>query len=529
MVPLKTRLADWIPPLALWSILAVACGLPLAWLAVQLVARPGLWGDAIPDSFRAWLIVRTFAFNALAATLAMAFALPIALTLAFGGRCTRWLWWLLPVPLLVPSLVITYGWKQAVGLAGIDPLPQSFADVARCIVALASWLWPVPAMAVAFALARLDGNLLMQATLDGAVGRTVARVLAAPVMLGWSAAMLLALQEFAVFEPTGISVIATEVRFVFETGASLDQSWSMLPDGTDGAGPTQDARMGAALAVMLPAIGLMLLLAGVAWRTIRSLDGSAGEWGERAGRIVRLPRWVSLLASIEALVLIGLPIAAMALTRQGAFRPWKVLDEYRPQLLGSIGLGALAGACGVACVVLASVGRPSRKMIGVALASFLIGGQWAAIALIVLFNRPWLLALYDSYLMPTIAYVGRFVWIALIAAAATWSPGVRPLRELAATDGAGPWATWRSVILPIAWPLLAGACLLIFTLSMTEVPATTLLQPANTLVPMLMTWAHILNYDAMIDASLLLCLVVMTAGAAVVGLVRLSIRMTKSQ
>jgi ABC-type spermidine/putrescine transport system permease subunit II len=106
----------------------------------------------------------------------------------------------------------------------------------------------------------------------------------------------------------------------------------------------------------------------------------------------------------------------------------------------------------------------------------------------------------------------------------TWSPGTRWLRDLAATDGAGRWATWRFVIAPLAWPLFAGATVLMFTLSLTEVPATTLLQPAQTLVPMLMTWAHILNYDPMIEASLLLAIFVLLAGVAVAWLARMGAR-----
>ena len=504
----------------------IACGLPILWLLAQLALRPHLWTDAVPDAFRWRLIARTFGFNAIAATLAVLFALPIAVGLAFSRR-GRWLWWVVPLPLLVPSLVVTYGWKQAAGLLGADPLPQSIGDVARCILALASWLWPAPAMVIATAFSRVDADLLMHARLDGAVARVLARTMAAPAAIGWLAAMLLALQEFAVFEPTGISVIATETRFVFETGSSIDQSWSMLP--ADAMSVSQEARMGAVLAVMLPALLLTIGIVLGVGRAIRSLHAGDDAWGVGAADAVRAPPWVAAVGYIEVSLLMGVPIVSMIATHQGRADPLGIFVAYRPQLLGSLGLASCAAIVGAIIVLLGSVDRILRPLVALALASFLIGGQWSAIALIVLFNRPELVWLYDSIALPIIAYTGRFAWIALAAAALTGAGGLRPLREMAAVDGAGSWLTWRRVIVPITWPLLVGAVLLIFTLSLTEVPATTLLQPANTLVPMLMTWAHSLNYDAMIDASLLLVTIVATIGVAVVGLVRLAAGMTKTR
>ena len=89
---------------------------------------------------------------------------------------------------------------------------------------------------------------------------------------------------------------------------------------------------------------------------------------------------------------------------------------------------------------------------------------------------------------------------------ATWSPRWRGLRDLAAVDGAGPVRTAASVVWPLAWPLLVAAGVLVMVLGLTEVPATLLISPQRPpmLTPMLMTWVHMLRYDAMIEASLLL-------------------------
>ena len=70
------------------------------------------------------------------------------------------------------------------------------------------------------ALRRVDADVQQQALLDGALLRVTARQLAGPAAAAMACVVVLASQEFAVYEPTGISVVATEVRMVFETGRS---------------------------------------------------------------------------------------------------------------------------------------------------------------------------------------------------------------------------------------------------------------------------------------------------------------------
>lgn len=512
------RLASALAPVLFHLVVLISCGLPLAWMAYQLIVRPEIWREAVPDAFRWWLIARTFGFSVLAGSLATLLAIPIAIALGTSGRFVRALWFLLPAPLLVPSVVITYGVGMMLERIGFDPVPQSIGDVFRCLIAIAIWLWPIPAMMLAYALRRLDTNVLMQARLDGALARTIARLLLPTLLLAWLVTLLLSLQEFAVFERTGISVISTEVRSIFETGASLDRSWSMETVDED-APPPQSARMAAALAVMLPNLlgtAVIVLLATLLWRrwTVQS------EIAHDPDPHNRPPAWLMLFGVLLALLLILAPMLTMAFSLHGRFNLARILNEYAPQLRGSSVLAGMTAIVGGACALIASIRGTRGWTIGLSLVAFLIGGQWVAIALITLFNRPWLELVYDSYVMPMLAYLCRFLWLVLIGAAMTWSSNLRTLRELASTDGADRFATWRLVVLPLAWPILLGSILLLFTLSLTEVPATTLLQPTQTLVPMLMTWAHLLNYPSMIEASLMLVVLVMSAGVAVTILVR---------
>jgi ABC-type Fe3+ transport system permease subunit len=495
-------------------------------MAYQLIAHPDIWREAVPDAFRWKLIARTFGFAILAGSLATAISIPIAIALGTGGRFIRLLWFILPVPLLVPSVVITYGVGMLLERIGFDPVPQSVGDVVRCLIAIACWLWPIPAMMLAYTLRRLDPNVLLQARLDGALKPIIARLLLPTLLLAWVVTLLLSLQEFAVFERTGISVISTEVRSIFETGASLDRSWSMEAQGVFGdenAPAPQSRRMAAALAVMLPSLAgtaLLVIVASLLWRKW----SVSTEVSDDIAHVIHPSRAINALGAVLAIGIVAAPIVSMAIEVHGRFQIGRILNEYAPQLRGSSILAGMTALVGGACAVIASIRGLRRWSVALSLVAFLIGGQWVAIALITLFNRPWLELVYDSYAMPMIAYLCRFLWIVLIGAMMTWSPNLKSLRELASTDGADRFATWRFVVLPIAWPLLLGAILLLFTLSLTEVPATTLLQPTQTLVPMLMTWAHLLNYPSMIEASLMLIFLVMGAGVVVTVLVRRGVR-----
>jgi hypothetical protein len=110
----------------------------------------------------------------------------------------------------------------------------------------------------------MDNQLQLQALLDGALWRVTLRELAAPLAASMAIVAVLAVQEFSVYEPTGISVVATEVRMVFETGAfsSPDNPITApLQGGAEVIGsPDQGARAAAAVATTLPLFIVIAML-----------------------------------------------------------------------------------------------------------------------------------------------------------------------------------------------------------------------------------------------------------------------------
>lgn len=515
-------------------VVLIASGIPLAWLLWQLISRPWIIASAWPDAFRFELLCRTLAYNGLAALIAAILGLPVGIVLGRGrGFIAKLLWIALPVSLLLPSLTYAYGWSQFFRLLDVHFEPAGKADVARCIWSLATWLWPIPATAVGVALRRMDVQLQLQALLDGALWRVTLRALAVPLAAGIAIAAVLAVQEFAVFEPTGISVVATEVRMVFETGAfsSPDNPITapMTGMGLNNASPHalegQHTRAANALAVSLPLLIVIGLIATPVIVISRKLPAAeeidVGPWP----RPLDARGWVKACAVASVVIAVVVPTLSLVLSLKVHRSPRIVWDEFSPQVLGSLSIALVTGFVAFGMALWGAV-RRTPGMLFLALVTFLLGGQLIAIAQIYMYNRPATSWFYNAPPVIVLAFLARFGWVAMVAGQTTWSPHWKGLRDLAAMDGAGAVRTASSVLWPLAWPVLLAASVLVMALCLTEVPATLLISPQRPpmLTPMLMTWVHMLRYDAMIEASLLLIGIVALLGAVVAALVWLQVR-----
>jgi len=505
-------------------VFAVCCGLPLGWLLVQLVSYPVAWAEFWVDEYRLNLIGRTILFNGSAALVAMALATPVALMLGRGrGLLATLCWIVLPVSLLIPSIVFGYGWKQALRLGGIDLEPAGIADIARCIWTLGTWLWPIPAAAAGLVLRRTDWQIQQQAMLDGAQARITLRLMLPTLLAAGCVCAAMAMAEFAVYEPTGISVISTEVRAVFETGAWSTSSRSMI-DIVGGSGIGSDtldqrARAAAAFVTAMPMlIVIVLLVIFSLWQLRRAnheepIDASPWPKSLEPAPLTRV------LAALVIVVALGVPLGSLVLSMKRAPDLELWWAQLSPQTLGSMFVSSLTGLIGM-CLAILGLSRRERFALPLAIATFLVGGELLAIAQIRIYNRPWLAWAYGAAPVVIVTHLALFGWIALLAARWTHGGAWRELRELASIDGASPLqAAWR-VVLPLSLPLLVAAAVVIMMLSFGEVPATLLLYPQNPqmLTPTMMGWVHMLRYDAMIEASLMVVGLALFVSATVVCL-----------
>ena len=531
-------------------IVGICSGLPLLWMVGAVIfASPQVRAELHITSFRAQLLARTLGYNGLAAVLATLMGLPAAFVLGRGrGWIARILWVILPAALLMPSLSYAYGWAQGARLLrtflidhygipfvrhyGLTFMPGGVMDTLRCIWSLAAWLWAVPAGLIGLALRRLDTNIQQQALLDGAPRRIVLRQLLPAIIASWAVVTVLATQEFAVYEPTGISVVATEVRMVFDTGAVSSPTNLIAGPVLQGSGTHeahgQAERAAAAVATAFPMLLLTIVLAGVvAWAAMRTTSAETiaiGQWP----RVLDCSYWTIALTIVLLLLNVALPVWCLGKSLETLRSPWDIWLAFEPQASGAV---LVAGICAALAAIagFSAAGRWTRGLMLLAGASFLLGGQLLAIADIRIYNRPGLVWAYDNFPVPVFAYVGRFGWLALAASIGTWSRPWRELRDMASIDGANSWHTALGVVWPLAWPTLLAGGLLVGALSMTEVPATVLIFPQHpeVLTPMLMTWVHMAHYDSMIEASLLMMAIVLLPALIAVAMAHVGVKVAR--
>ena len=218
----------------IWVVFIACCALPMAWMVWALCSSADAWRALHPFEWHMALLGRTLLYGLIVAVMSMVLAWPVAIVLGKGkGVAFGVLGFVLPVALLLPSIVYAYGWVQIlwlangyaqehgwlpVGVKSLVPVPGTLADIARCVFTLGTWLWPIPAGIVGLSLRRLDSDMQQQAMLDGGYWRVVGRQMLGPILIAFTVVAILAMQEYAIYEPNGISVVATEVRTVFVTG-----------------------------------------------------------------------------------------------------------------------------------------------------------------------------------------------------------------------------------------------------------------------------------------------------------------------
>lgn len=498
--------------------------MPLAWLAWRAAAD----GSGGLGSWK--LAGATAGLAGLAALVGLVLGLVPGIVLGAGsGTAARALWLPVAVAAVTPSTIIAYGWSQVLRMLELVPRPGSWADVVRATTVVGLCVWPVGAAICAWGCWRVSGEARMSAALDGGHLRMIGGAMARPALVAWLAMFILAGQEFAIFEQTGIVTSSTEVRLVFETG--LGRSGVVGVMGSAEGAMSQEQRAAAAIRAGLPTLLIIMLAGLIIWRVLRNDDVDHADT-LLSPKSVQPPRSLVAISWGLALLVLLAPILAAWASLRRPLQPVRIAQEFLPQLAGSAQLG-LAASFLVAVVAMAALAWRPRWSFPLTIAAFLVGGQFLAIAMIRLLNRPFPFGpvdlsggLYDSPLGIIATFTGRFAWIGIMAAALSWRGGLGALRDSAATDGASSLQTATRVVLPNWWPVLAGALLLVLGLCMGDTAVSTLMAPLRPpmLMPLLLTWVHLQRYDALLEAGLLLWTVGLCIALGIVAAWRMSQR-----
>lgn len=445
-------------PLLLSALVAVAAMLPLGVLAYLAVGA-----DAAFSSRTGEIVLNSLLLAVFTAGGSVLIGVPLAFVTAYGDLPGRGLWTgLLAAPLAIPSYVGAFAFFAAFGPGGeLDALTglalPHVEGLAGAALVMTLYTYPLVFLTTRAALRNLDGNVVDAArTLGLPLHSALAQVVLPRVMNAVAAgALLAALYAVSDFGTPAIMRVDTFTRMIFvEYNAfGLDRAAQL-------------------------SLYLLVLVGVILW-----LESRVSAVREAPGRPfrMRLSRGTKA-ASMAAAVLVS---GTAVLVPGGLFVLWLMRDgagDFSLQYVlnstyASILAAVVAVAAALPVAVAASRGRVGRLFERVTYIGFGVPGIVLGTALVVV-------GLYSDFLYQTLAllvlaYVMRFLPLAVGNARSTLDRAGGNVVGAARSLGAGPREAFRRVTLPLALPgILAGGAL-VFLEVMRELPATLLLRPTG--------------------------------------------------
>ncbi len=432
---------------------------------------------------------------------AMLFALPLGLSLALlmyyapPRLAAVWEAFIL-IPFLIPPYLTAEAWSLLAGPAGLidqaihlfdSPLEDFLYSLAGMGAVMALHLTPLVYIMLRASLENGDFRIWQAARVHGAGVFAAFRLAILPLLLPALAAagLLVFLDTSAEF---GVPALLAGYAGVSVLSTSIEAATNVWPVNLPRA---------SAISLVLCAMGI------VVWFLYRPLVQE--NRGQIQQRHKPRPQLWSILP-IAAFVLIGtfLPLAAViAVSFEKALSDslqwgnftWRhyhhVLSHQSSAfaaLRTSLELSALVSVAGMIAALLAANivrrgGRISALVDLFATLPMAIPGVVLAVGMILFWNAPWnTLPIYGHPIILAVAYATATFPFALRYARTGLAQIPPPLEQAGRVHGASPLYNVLKVQIPIAWPMLVGGATVVFALSMRELVASLLLQPAGTQV-----------------------------------------------
>ena len=479
LVPLGRLLAEGLISGALWDVLTS----PRTWLAAERTLATAL------------------ASTAIALVLGTAMALLLGAT-DIGGKSALGFAFLLP--LTIPSQVTAISWIELLGptspllkTLGLAPpvgTPHPLYGFGGISFLMGLEHAPLVFLSARTGIRSLPGELIEAAEAAGAGGFRITRTILLPLLrpalvAGGALAFVSALGNFGTAAllgiPAGYSVLSVAIYRELA-----------------GFGPRAIASV-AVLSLLLAAIAAL----GVAVQTVASRRRDVSAARPSARRLLALRRWrpflsalawliVAMLVALPLMALLstalvrayGLPLNAATITSEN-FR--YVLTEHAATARAALNSLFLAGSTAIltagASVVLAYLvvwrsGTFARLVSIAAELPYALPGVVLALAMILVFLRPLPLlglTLYGTLGIMVVAYIARFLVLALRTTVAGYLQIHGSLEEAARGFGAAFLRRIGTVILPLAGPAVAAGAVLVFLTALNELTVSALLWSAG--------------------------------------------------
>ena len=451
------RLLWWIPV----SAVALFCAVPFAALAERAIGPDWIVRATGTPALRGvwWFTTWQAAASTL---LALALALPATWALArhrvAGGRILAAG---LTVPFLLPSVVV--------GAAFLALLPRQAHGTAWAILLAHAWFnLAVVLHTVGPRWSSIDPALGDAAATLGAGPATVARTVTAPLLAPALASaagivFLLCFTSYGVVRVLGGAARSTVESEIVLRAVVLDDL---------------------ATAVALAAAQFVVVGGAIIWWTVRRHPPGARPRSRRASPARGRRRTVVAAIVAATWMVVALPIGAIVMRSvridgRFTFAGWRSLGGAIGAIGASLGNAAIAAPLAVALGLAAAAStcygsRRWRFVEAVALAPVAVSAVTIGLGIVVAWSAP----PFEFRSSPWIVPVAHAL-VALPIVVRTLVPVMRAiparLAEAAATLGAAPWRSWRTVHLPLLARPLAAAAALSTAVSIGEFGATSLL------------------------------------------------------
>jgi iron(III) transport system permease protein len=487
----------------------------IAVLAALLAVAPlvGLLVAALADTSELWSHLARYVLPVALMQTALLLAGVAAVTVIVGGGsawlvstfdfpCRHLVAWLLPLPLAIPTYIVAYVYVDVLdtlgpvqsalrALFGWDVVARSWFPEMRslggAIFVIGFVLYPYVFLA-ARAMFQTHGTQLSEpARMLGARPWAVARRITLPmarpaIAVGLALALLETLNDIGASEYLGVPTLTLSIFTTWLNRGSLPGA----------------AQMACLMLVIVTA------LIGLERYGRRHVDVTTSARDAGYASRIALAGWVRWLALIACLVpvLLGFLLPAAYLAREVLVRG--LLIGFDPDLFRHalttvtfastataitlvLGFGAVAAVRYLkhpviaASVNVAAIGYavPGTVLALGLLSPLVLADEGINILLRALGGSGVGLLLAGSSAAVILAYVIRFLAIAIGFAQAGFARISREFDDVARMLGAGPGKLAYSIHLPLAQPAILGAALLIFVDCLKELPATLLLRPLN--------------------------------------------------
>ena len=438
----------------------VCCVLPVAWTFLELLRRPpAITSELLLDSRRRGLLYSTTALGVGTSILATLIGVPLGILL---GRVSVPGKAVLRIALAAPAFIPPY----VMALAWIFLASSWIYSLPAAVLVLSCVFYPLAMLATEVAVRRVDGRLEEAGLMVTRPRRVLLRVtlpLAAPAVLASALlTFVLAVSEFGVPGLLRVRVYTTEVFTAF----------AALYD------PTR------AVVLTLPLLALSIVVAAVAAVLIGDRLVTSRRMVSTQPRLIerwRRPGVLFALTIIAATLLT--PLLVLGKEAAGAESTAAVIAGSTGAIANSLALAAVGASVVIAVAIWlgylrARASRYGRLADSLLVVLFAIPSTVVGVGLISLWNRPGVLgAVYDSNGMFILAYLARFVPVAVLMLAATVRSVPSAHEEAAAVSGASWLRTIARIVLPQMRLGIAAAWIVVFVLAFGELGVSILITP----------------------------------------------------